>query len=296
MHMAVKNAALASNWLSATDLIQRLGWARENRDQHAKMLATLEGQVTQRRNDVERSLADLYPNERSKVVTRAVNGHRAELRRKSADARLALVREAGRLRDEVAAVRMHFESPMQMLMRESLGSERRSRLIGQIANSSVTELASLTSFAAATSDKELGAALCTRVSMLPIHDRPFSAHELADAFVGEDHRRVTQAILETERIAVETLHADSTFETGRTNLTRNLQSAFMRREEQAVGADLSDLDAITENKEDIRRSAAQDRLSGQARPTRCERSPHERAPGNRTNLILARSLFLLYRR
>jgi C4-dicarboxylate-specific signal transduction histidine kinase len=95
MHMAVKNAALASNSLSATDLIQRLGWARENRDQHAKMLATLEGQVTQRRNDVERSLADLYPNERSKVVTRAVNGHRAELRRKSADARLALVREAG---------------------------------------------------------------------------------------------------------------------------------------------------------------------------------------------------------
>jgi hypothetical protein len=204
--------------------------------------------VTQQRIDVERSLADLPSNERSKVVARAVNGHRAELRRKSADARLALVREAGR--DEVAAVRMHFESPMQMLMRESLGSERRSRLIGQIANSSVTELASLASFAAATRDKELGAALCTRVSMLPIHDRPFSAHELADALVGEDHRRVTQAILETERIAVETLHADSTFETGRTNLTRNLQSAFMRREEQAVGADLSDLDAITENKED----------------------------------------------
>ncbi|BEV45956.1 hypothetical protein CRBSH125_21390 [Afipia carboxidovorans] len=206
--------------------------------------------MTQRRIDVERSLADLPSNERTKVVTRAVNGHRAELRRKSADARLALVREAGRLRDEVAGVRMHFGSSMQILMRENLGSERRSRLLGQIANSGVTELASLASYAAATRDKELGAALCTRVSMLPVHDRPFSAHELADALVGEDHRRVTQAILETERIAIETLHADGAFETGRTNLTRNLQTAFMRREEEAVGADLTDLDAITETKED----------------------------------------------
>jgi hypothetical protein len=187
--MVVKKVALASNWLSVTDLIQRLGRARENRDQHAKLLNTLEGQVTQRRIDVERSLADLPANERSKVVTRAVNGHRAELRRKSADARIAYVREAGRLRDEVAGVRMHFDSPTQMLMRESLGSERRSRLLGQIANSGVTELASLAAFAAATKDKELGAALCTRVSMLPVHDRPFSAHELADALAGEDHRR-----------------------------------------------------------------------------------------------------------
>jgi hypothetical protein len=250
MDMAVKNAALASNWLSATDLIQRLGRARENRDQHAKMLTTLEGQVTQRRTDVERSLADLSANERGKIVTRAVNGHRAELRRKSADARLALVREAGRLRDEVAAVRAHYQSPMQCLMRESLGSERRSRLLGQIANSGVTELASLASYAAATKDKELGAALCTRVSMLPVHDRPFSAHELADALVGDEHRRVTQAVMEVERIAIETLHSDSAFETGKTNLTRNLQTAFMRREEEAVGADLTDLDAVTETTED----------------------------------------------
>lgn len=248
--MAVKKAALASNWLSVTDVIQRLGRARENRDQHARLLNTLEGQVTQRRIDVERSLVDLPSNERSKVVTRAVNGHRAELRRKSADARLALVREAGRLRDEVAAVRMHFESPTQMLMRDSLGSERRSRLLGQIANSGPTELASLASYAAATKDKELGAALCTRVSMLPVHDRPFSSHELADALVGENHCNVTQAFMELERIAVETLHADGAFETGRTNLNRNLQTAFMRREENAVGADLTDLDALTDEKED----------------------------------------------
>jgi hypothetical protein len=56
--------------------------------------------------------------------------------------------------------------------------------------------------------------------------------------------------MEVERIAIETLHADSTFETGRTNLTRNLQSAFMRRDEEAVGGDLSDLDTLTTAKEE----------------------------------------------
>ena len=248
--MAVKKAALASTWLSVTDVIQRLGRARENRDQHAKLLNTLEGQVTQRRADVERSLADLPSSERSKVVTRAVNGHRAELRRKSADARLAHVREAGRIRDEVAAVRIHFQSPVQMLMRESLGSERRSRLLNQIAQSGPTELASLAAFAAATGDKELGAALCTRASSMPAGERPFSSQELADALVGETFRNVTRAIMEVDRIAAETVGSDTAFETGRTNLTRSLQAAFMRRDEEAVGGDLSDLEALTPENEE----------------------------------------------
>ena len=151
---------------------------------------------------------------------------------------------------EVAAVRIHFGSPVQMLMRESLGSERRSRLLSQIAHSGPTELASLATFAAATGDKELGAALCTRASSMPANERPFSSQDLADALVGETYRNVTRAIMEVDRIAAETVGADTAFETGRTNLTRNLQSTFMRRDEEAVGGDLSDLDALTAAKEE----------------------------------------------
>jgi len=248
--MAANKAALASNWLSVTEVVQRLGRARENRDQHAKLLNTLESQVTQRRIDVERSLADLPQNERGKVVNRAVSGHRAELRRKSAEARVAYVKEAGRVRDEVAAVRAHYNSPVQMLMRESLGSERRSRLLSQIEHSGPAELASLASFAAATKDMELAAALCTRASSMPASERPFSSQALADVLVGEAYRNVTRAIMEVDRIAAETVGADTAFETGRTSLTRNLQSAFMRRDEEAVGGDLSDLDALTAAKEE----------------------------------------------
>src|SRR5690606_6825280 len=102
----------------------------------------------------------------------------------------------------------------------------------------------------ATGDKELGAALCTRASQMPAGERPFSPQELADALVGETFRNVTRAIMEVDRIAAETVGADTSFETGRTNLTRNLQAAFMRRDEEAVGGDLSDLEALTTDKEE----------------------------------------------
>lgn|GEM_PF-2377570 len=56
--------------------------------------------------------------------------------------------------------------------------------------------------------------------------------------------------MEVDRIAAETVGADTAFETGRPSLTRNLQSAFMRRDEEAVGGDLSDLDALTAAKQE----------------------------------------------
>src|SRR3546814_2422767 len=73
-----------------------------------------------------------------------------------------------------------------MLARYTLGSERRSRIIQQIAASGPAELSSLAELAAATSDRELGAALCSRLSEIDPAKRPFAAVELADALVGEE--------------------------------------------------------------------------------------------------------------
>lgn len=47
------------------------------------------------------------------------------------------------------AASVHYKSAMQMLMRESLGSERRGRLMQQIEQSGPVELTSLAEFAAA---------------------------------------------------------------------------------------------------------------------------------------------------
>ncbi len=245
--MAIKQAALASRWMSVTDISERLTKARENRERQQRLLDTLEGQAKRRREDIERSLADLPPSHRSQLVARAIGGFRADLKRASADERLKFVREIGRLREEAHSVREHYGSTAQLLAREGLGSERRSRLQQQLEKSGPTELAALAAFAAATKDKELGAVLCARVSDLMPNERPFSRQELADALVGDQHRAVTQALMEIDRLAEETAHADTAFERGGASPLRAVSVARMKRDEAAIGADLSILETEKED-------------------------------------------------
>lgn len=247
--MAIKKVALGSRWLSATDVIDRLKQARENREQQSKLLASLEAQAAQRREEVERSLADLPQPQRGQIVARTVSGYRNELKRQTADARRAHLKAAGSLLEQTDGARAHYQSPVQMLMREGLGSERRSRLFQQITHSGPVELASLAEFAAATKDKELGAALCARVSDLAPNERPFSSRELADALVGDEHRRVTAALMELDRLTQEAAHADSAFERGAANPVRSIRIARMKQAEAAVGADLADPDETEDEEE-----------------------------------------------
>jgi len=184
--MAIKKVALANRWMSVTDVVDRLRRAREYREQQSTLLNSLEGRAKQRRDEVERTLADLSPSQRASIVMRTVSGHRAELKRASLDGRVAYIRSISKLQDEVMSAKAHYQSPVQMLAREGLGSERRSRLIHQIEKSGSVELASLAALAASTGDKELGAALLTRNSGTPINERAFSSQEVADALVGED--------------------------------------------------------------------------------------------------------------
>lgn len=244
--MAIRKATLASRWMSVSDISARLTQARDNRERQRKLLDTLEGQAKRRRDDIERSLADLPSSQRSQLVSRATGGFRGELRRASAEERLKLVREIGRLREETQAVRDHYASAAQLLAREGLGSERRSRLQQQIEKSGPVELAALAAFAAATKDKELGAVLCARVSDLMPQERPFSRQELAEALVGDEHRAVTQALMEIDRLAEETAHADTAFERGASSPLRTLNVARMKRDEAAIGADLSLLETDNE--------------------------------------------------
>lgn len=101
----------------------------------------------------------------------------------------------------------------------------------QVAASGPAELASLASFAAATGDKELGAALNARVSNMPRGDRPFSPHDLADALVGEEFRFVQLAAMESERLMLEAVTADGEFESGRKNPNRSVHLAMMAKAE-----------------------------------------------------------------
>ncbi|QGY80806.1 hypothetical protein [Sphingorhabdus lacus] len=234
--MPAPTAKLGVKWLSPTDIRSTLDSIHTNRNAHSNLLRRLTENVERHRQQVSESLRSLDAKDRPSVVAKSVSGKRLELVRETADQRLAHTRELVALSDRIKSAAIHYKSPVQMLMRDTLGSERRSRIMQQIANSGPVELASLAEFAAATSDKELAAALCSRVSDLNRIDRPFSSVDLANVLCGELHRELGQAILEAERRVLEALNEDTEFETGKPNPQRSVEIAMLKKREQEVGA------------------------------------------------------------
>lgn len=234
--MAQKKAppTLTNPWVPVTGIKAALTRARELHAEAARRLGEMNVRVENRRKELDSTLYDLTPSQRSQVVGRAVGGLRAELKRASLDARTARLRELDALRKQVEEAKAHYQSPMQMLTRDSLGSERRSRLIQQLEHAGKVELASLAALAVSTKDKELGAVLAAQVNRLPHGERPFSPHELAERLVGEEYVAVTAAIMETGELAQRALLEDRSFETGRP--MDNIGVALRARDRAALEA------------------------------------------------------------
>ncbi len=229
-------ANLGAAWMNESDIRTTLTKIHHNRNQHDSLVRTAATALDRRRRDLESSLEGIGVRDRTSMVTKALAGHRAELARHSKDSRLALTRELSALAERVRSTEAHYRSPIQMLMRDTLGSERRSRIQQQIENSGPVELASLAELAAATKDKELAAALCGRIGNMRRDDRPFNAGELADVMFGDLHRELSQALVEAERRVLEALQADQEFETGKGNPHRALQIAMLKNREDQIGA------------------------------------------------------------
>jgi len=229
-------AKLGAAWMTDNDIRAALTKIHHNRNQHDNMVRRAKVDLDRRRQQLDSSLDGIDARTRSSMVNKAIAGHRAELVRQSKDARLALTRELADLSERIRSAETHYRSPMQILMRDTLGSERRGRIQQQIENSGPVELASLAELAAATRDKELAAALCGRVHGMKRDDRPFNAGELADVMFGEQYRELSQALVEAERRVLEALQADQEFETGKGNSQRALQIAMLKKREQEIGA------------------------------------------------------------
>ncbi|MXP09615.1 hypothetical protein [Pseudoblastomonas halimionae] len=229
-------ANLGAAWMTDNDIRAALAKIHHNRNQHDNMVRKAHSDLTRRRQQLESSLDGINKRDRDSMVTKALAGHRNELARQSKDARLALTRELSALADRIKSAEAHYRSPMQMLMRDTLGDERRSRIQSQIEHSGPVELASLAELAAATRDKELAAALCGRVHGMKRDERPFNAGELADVMFGEQHRELSQALVEAERRVLEALQADQDFETGKGSPHRALQIAMLKKREAEIGA------------------------------------------------------------
>lgn len=239
-------AKLGAAWMDDNDIRAALTKINGNRSRHDTMLRQMKQKLDIHEDSTKRSLADVgLPNPKA-IIARAVSSRRGEFVRESADTRKAYMRELTETAERVKSAAGHYRSPIQMLMRSSLGSEKRSRLMQQIEHSGPVELASLAELAAAKRDGDLAAALCSRVSGMKVDDRPFSPNELADVICGELHRELSQALVECERRVLEALQADTEFETGKVNAQRSLQIALLRKKEKEIGAYVQDDDAEPE--------------------------------------------------
>lgn len=249
--MAMKKSppTLTHPWRSVTDIRDALGRAREFGAQQARHLADLNGRVAKRREELDATLSDLPPSQRTQIANRALGGLRAELKRTSLEARGKRLRDLDAVRREVGDAKAHYGSPVMMLMREGLGSERRSRLMQQLEYSGPVELASLAALAASSKDRELGAALVARANRIPHAERPFSTQELADLIVGDDYRAIQAAIMEVEDIAERAMIEDRAFETGRNPTERGIGLALRARERDELDVPDDALDALADEEE-----------------------------------------------
>ena len=235
-NMPTPAAKLGVAWMDDNDIRQTLTKIHHNRTHHDAMLRKMSQKLDVHADSVRRSIADAgLPNAKS-IVSKAVSGRRNEFARESADARKAYIRELTVAAERVKSAAGHYRSPIQMLMRSNLGSERRSRQMQQVEQSGPVELASLAEFAAAKQDGDLAAALCSRVSAMKANDRPFSPNELAEVICGDLHKELSQALVECERCVLEALQADVTFETGKPNPQRSMQIAMLKKREAEIGA------------------------------------------------------------
>lgn len=249
--MAMKKSppTLTHPWRSVTDIRDALSRAHEFGEQHARQLGDLKGRVESRRKELDATLSDLPPAQRMQVVSRAVGGLRADLKRSSLDNRVARLRSLDAIRREVADAKAHYNSSVQMIMREGLGGERRSRLMQQLEHSGDVELASLAALAVSAKDRELAAVLVARVQRIPHAERPFSPQELADLIVGDEFRAVQAAIMEVEDIAERAMIEDRAFETGRNPGERTIGLALRARDRAELGVTDDALDTLADQED-----------------------------------------------
>jgi hypothetical protein len=223
-----EKAKLSAVWASVTEVLARLEQMQELQQKQRSLLDSITDRIQQRQQEMETSLGDLTAAERLSITSRATGSLRRTLLTENDAKRTDILRQAVRQAEEIASIEPHYGSSVQMIMRDTLGSDRRSTFGQQIATSGPAELAALASYSAATKDADLAAALCSRNAALKASERSFSSSDLADALVGDEFRQVATAIAEIQILAREVINADRAFLNKRPATADKIGVALMR--------------------------------------------------------------------
>lgn len=122
-----------------------------------------------------------------------------------------------------------FESPVQVLSREGLGTPERSRYHEQLSAAGPRELQNYAQWAVANGDRILAAAVLSRLDALPREQRPMMAVDFATKVVGEEYKQTRDA-LRRIRLATQTaINVNRAFERGRSDPTSKIALGLAKR-------------------------------------------------------------------
>ncbi len=122
-----------------------------------------------------------------------------------------------------------FESPVQVLSREGLGTPERSRYHEQLSAAGPRELQNYAQWAVANGNRILAAAVLSRLDALPREQRPMVAVEFANKVVGEEYKQTRDAMRRIRLATQSAINVNRDFERGRPDPTSKIALGLAKR-------------------------------------------------------------------
>ena len=219
--------------LSMAEVISLAEVAARRAEKFGAMIDTLAGGIASKAGEVARSMAaaGLPADLQRQAAEKAAATARTDIIKNSDKERWDRIRELNASADSLATVNLLFANPVTVLSRAGLGTPERTYFAMQVAGAGPAELRQLATFAIATKNRVLGAALVSAIDRMPRKDRPFSAAELADHLCGEETRAVRAAIETVKVSAQKALNLNRAFQSGRENPLDKISLALRTQKE-----------------------------------------------------------------
>ena len=226
-------AQIGGKLLNSADLVNLAEYASRRADKFAATIATLESGIAARAAEAADSLARAdFPRDAQKLAAAKMAAKaRVEVTQASDESRWATLKELNAAAESLALTATLYASPVVVLSRQGLGTAERSAYQMQVASAGPTELANLATFAVATNNRVLGAALVSVIDAMPARSRPFSAQDLANQLCGDETRAILASVEAVRTANQKALNANRAFLRGRADPLANVKLALRNMKE-----------------------------------------------------------------
>lgn len=185
-------AELASKARQARELMQEAHDAYERKADRirAEVASRYDGEAFRQISSAERRRVAEH-----ETVSRVTEARKAAMATMDAIAR----HQIGPLVAAVGASKKFYNSPADTLLRTTLGSERRARVVANLGSAGPMELWHAAVTALQGADADLAAAVIQTVRALPLDQQPFSGSEFAGRLAYPPHENAARAINSIDR-------------------------------------------------------------------------------------------------